>query len=172
MTRASRAAAAALCAVLVVVSFGPTLRAQRRGGRSGRGETADGAEFYPPTRLQILETAFGLKKEQKKAVKSILDDAHKRAAPIREGLISARAAIAAAVEAGKSQSDVDAAVSGYASQAAAMAALEMKALADVIQVLEPAQRANQTGIRSAFFLMRGMFLDNKRWDDVPDNRGY
>jgi Spy/CpxP family protein refolding chaperone len=166
-------AVAALCAVLVALAPGAVLVAQRGGGR-GRsgGETADGAELYPPTRLQILETAFRLKKDQKKAIKAIMDEAHKSAAPIREGLISTRAAIAAAVEGNKGQAEIDAAVNGYAAQAAAMTALEMKALAQVLELLEPDQRANQPGIRSAFFLMRGMFLDHKRWDDVPDNRGY
>ena len=166
-------AVAALCTVLVALALGAVLVAQRGGGR-GRsgGETADGAEVYPPTRLQILETAFRLKKDQKKAIKAIMDEAHKSAAPIREGLISTRAAIAAAVEGNKSQAEIDAGVNDYAGQAAAMTAIEMKALAQVVQVLDAEQRGNAAGIRSAFFLMRGMFLDNKRWDDVPDNRGY
>jgi hypothetical protein len=124
------------------------------------------------TRLNILESGFKLNKDQKKAVKTILDEAHKSAAPVREALTRTHAAIAAAIQSGKSQEIIDAAVNEYAQQAAAMAALEMQALAQVLQTLDQEQRANGAGVRSAFFLMRGIFLDNKRWDDVPDSRGY
>jgi hypothetical protein len=68
--------------------------------------------------------------------------------------------------------EIDRAIGEYAEQAAAMTAAEMTALAEIIQTLDPAQRANTAAIRSAFFLMRGIFLDKKRWDDVPDSRSY
>ena len=93
-------------------------------------------------------------------------------APIREALTRTRTAIAAAIQAGRSQADIDAAVNAYAEQAAAMAALEMKALGHVLQALDQNQRSNTDAVRSAFFMMRGIFLDNKRWDEVPDSRGY
>jgi hypothetical protein len=124
------------------------------------------------TRLETLEADFKLTKDQKKAVKSILDDAHKSASPTREALTRTRTALAAAIVAGKGQSDIDAAVNAYAEQAAAMTAVEMKALAQVMESLDKDQRANQAGVRSAFFLMRGIFLDNKKWDEIPDARGY
>jgi len=50
--------------------------------------------------------------------------------------------------------------------------LEMKTLADVLTHLEPDQRTNGAAIRSAFFMMRGIFLDDKKWDAVPDSRSY
>ena len=124
------------------------------------------------TRLETLEADFKLTKDQKKAVKGILDEAHKGAAPTREALSRTRTALAAAIVAGKGQPDIDAAVNAYAEQAAAMTAVEMKALAQVMESLDKDQRANQAGVRSAFFLMRGIFLDNKKWDEVPDARAY
>jgi Spy/CpxP family protein refolding chaperone len=163
----------AAAAVLLVTSVGAMLSAQRRGGgRGGEEARGEGAEKYPLTRLQILEADFKLKKEQKKVVKRILDEAHNDAAPIRGALAETRTAIAVAVEANKPQAEIDAAVQSYAEQAAAMTALEMSALAKVLKALDEEQRANSAGIRSAFFLMRGMFLDAKRWDDVPDYRSY
>ena len=57
-------------------------------------------------------------------------------------------------------------------QAAAMSALEMKTLAQLLLQLDPEQRGNQSAVRSAFFLMRGIFLDAKKWDAVPDSRSY
>ena len=147
-----------------------TISAQRgAGGRSGSGGGGAAPQF---TRLEILETGFKFTKDQKKAVKTILDDAHKSAAPIREALTRTRGAIAAAIQANKPQPEIDAAVNHYAEPAAAMTALEMKSLAQMLQALDKDQRANAAGVRSAFFLMRGIFLDNKRWDDIPDSRSY
>jgi hypothetical protein len=156
------------CAVVVVAATlaVPTF-AQRGGGRGGGGTVT-----FQLTRLEILASGFDLNKDQKRAVKTILDDAHKSAAPVRERLTSTRAAIAAAIQAGKEQTEIDRAIGDYAEQAAAMTALEMTTLAHVIETLDRAQRGNSAGIRTAFFLMRGIFLDKKRWDDVPDSRGY
>jgi hypothetical protein len=163
--RGSRALVGLLAAVVVVAAL-PTRAFTQRGG-SGAPPTP-----LEQTRLNILESGFKLNKDQKKAVKTILDEAHKSAAPVREALSRTHAAIAAAIQSNKSQEIIDAAVNEYAQQAAAMTALEMQALAQVLQTLDQEQRANGAGVRSAFFLMRGIFLDNKRWDDTPDGRSY
>lgn len=157
----------ACAAVVVAATLAAPIFAQRGGGRGGGGSVT-----FQLTRLEILAAGFNLNKDQKRAVKTILDDAHKSAAPVREGLTRTRAAIAAAIQASKEQSEIDRAISDYAEQAAAMTVLEMTTLAQVIQTLDHAQRGNSAGIRSAFFLMRGIFLDKKRWDDVPDSRSY
>jgi Spy/CpxP family protein refolding chaperone len=160
-----------VCAALLGASAVAPVLAQRGGGGGGRG--GGGAAFAPElTRLESLEAGFKLTKDQKKAVKALLDDDHRSAAPIREGLVKTRSAIAVAIQAGGAQSEIDAAVNAYASQAAAMAALEMKALAQIMEALDKEQRANEAGVRSAFFLMRGIFLDSKKWDEVPDSRSY
>ena len=157
-----------VCAAVIVAGMlaAPAL-AQRGGGRG----TAPSADFQL-TRLEILASSFTLTKDQKKAVKTILDAAHTRAASARDGLPRTRAAIAAAIQANKEQAEIDRAIGEYAEQAAAMTAVEMTALAEIIQTLDPTQRANTAAIRSAFFLMRGIFLDKKRWDDIPDSRSY
>lgn len=124
------------------------------------------------SRLDTIDKAFELTKEQKKAVKALLDDAHKNAAATRDGLTKAHAAIGAAVQANKGQAEVDAAVKSYAEQTAVMASHEMKALADLIKLLNDTQRANNAAISSTFFLLRGAFLDPKKWDDVPTGKNY
>ena len=169
-TPTGRAIVTLIPAVLLTVTFSRPALAQR--GRGGSGGAPGGGGPVQMTRLETLEADFKLTKDQKKAVKGILDEAHKGAAPTREALSRTRTALAAAIVAGKGQPDIDAAVNAYAEQAAAMTAVEMKALAQVMESLEKDQRANQAGVRSAFFLMRGIFLDNKKWDEVPDARGY
>lgn len=157
--------------VLMLAALTSISYAQRGGGRGGGG---GGGEFggFQMTRLDTLSNDFGLNKDQKKAVKALLDEAHKSAAPTRDGLLNAHAAIGAAIAANKSQAEIDAAVKEYGQQSAAMTALEMKTLAQLVHQLEPAQRTNGAAIRSAFFLMRGIFLDPKKWDGVPDARSY
>jgi hypothetical protein len=159
-----------IAAAAIVLVMGTAVpHAQRRGGGG-----ASAPEFggYQQTRLETLTAAFGLSKDQKKALKTLLDDAHKNAASNRDGLVNAHAAIGAAIAGGKSQTEIDAAVKAYGEQAAAMAALEMKTLAQLLEQLDPPQRTNGAAIRSAFFLMRGIFLDAKKWDAVPDPRSY
>lgn len=174
---ASRGAVRALSIAIAAIACTALLSAQRGGGGGRRGGgggagAGEGAYPYPLTRMQLLAGDFKLKKDQKKAVKTILDEAQKNAAPIRDALTRTRGALAEAVEANKAPAEIDVAVQGYAEQVAAMTALEMNAFARVLQSLDEDQRTNQAGVRSAFFLMRGMFLDSKRWDDVPDSRSY
>lgn len=123
-------------------------------------------------RLDILIDSFGLTKDQEKAVKTLMDDAGKRAMPIRDGLVKTRPAIVAAIQSGKGQADIDAAVNGYAVQATAMAELEMRTLARLIESLTPEQRVNQAVVRSTFYVIRGAFL-SKNWNEVPNpDKGY
>lgn len=172
MTRAlvSRRVIGRLTTLALVVVLAAWSHAQRGGGRGGG--ASSGENGYQYSRLEILANAFNLTKDQKKAVKTLLDDAHKAAAPTRDSLATSHAAIGAAIAAGKSQAEIDAAVKEYGKHAAAMTELEMKALADVLTKLEPEQRTNGAAIRSAFFMMRGIFLDDKKWDTVPDSRSY
>jgi Spy/CpxP family protein refolding chaperone len=158
-------AAAAAMTILGLLTSG--LQAQR----GGRGGGAEGGA-YQFTRLEVLANSFSLTKDQKKTVKTLLDDAHKAAAPTRDALASSHAAIATAIVANKGQAEIDAAVKQYGQQAAAMASLEMKTLAQLLTQLEPEQRTNGAAVRTAFFLMRGIFLDDKKWDAVPDSRSY
>jgi Spy/CpxP family protein refolding chaperone len=158
-----------LVTAMLVIAPAGSLHAQR-GGRGGGTPVGEGG--YQFTRLELLTNSFALTKDQKKTVKTLLDDAHKAAAPTRDALASSHAAIATAIAANKGQTEIDAAVKQYGQQAAAMASLEMKALAQLLVQLEPEQRTNGAAVRTAFYLMRGIFLDDKKWDAVPDSRSY
>lgn len=140
-------------------------------GRGGGGGGNAPAGSFERGRLGLIEDSFALKKEQTKQVKTILDEAAKSAAPVRDQLAKSRAAIAAAIHAKKTQADVDAAVNTYGMHAAAMTAIEMKAMARVIQSLDKDQRANTAAVSSLFFLMRAAFLES-RWDDAPGTKLY
>ena len=142
--------------------------AQRGGGGRGGDTGGGGPTTLELSRLEILTQAFKLDKDQKTSVKLLLDAAHKTAAPFREGLTRTRAAISAAIQAGKSQGDIDDGVKQYAAHATAMTAVEMKALAQLLKTLQKEQASNAAAVQTAFFLVRGMFLSDKKWDIIPD----
>ena len=153
--------------ILLIAAAIATSAAAQRGGRGGGGGDAGGGpmtlEF---SRLETLTQSFKLTKDQKDKVKELFDEAQKNAAPMREGLAGTRTAISTAIQGGKSQADVDAAVNDYAAQATAMTALEMKALGRMLQLLDKEQGANAAAVQNAFFMIRGMFL-SKKWDVIP-----
>ena len=128
----------------------------------------------PPTkRLDILAQSLGMTKLQKDDLKIRIDAAHKAAAPARATLSTAHAAMMAAAGTGKPE-DLDAAVGAYAAALTTMTELEVKALAEVLATLTPEQQtaARTNGIRTSFFLFRGIFLDDKRWNVEPPAYGY
>jgi Spy/CpxP family protein refolding chaperone len=149
-----------------LLSMRTGLVAQRRGGGGGISISSQRG------RLDTLDVDFQLTKDQKKDVKAVLDEAHKSAAPVREALLASHAAIETAIQEGKGDAEIDAAVKAYADQAAAMTAIEIKALADVMKKLTEEQRANNAAISRAFFMLRGAFLDPKKWDDIPNGKLY
>jgi hypothetical protein len=130
------------------------------------GEAQRGGAF-PFSRLESLEENFKLNGEQKKAVKAALDEAHKGAAPVRDALLKAHAVLGAAVQASASQADLDAAARAYGEHAAAMARIEMEALAKVLAIADP-ELKNSQAIQAAFYMARGMFLKNNKWDEIPE----
>jgi Spy/CpxP family protein refolding chaperone len=142
----------------------------QRGGRGGGG--GGGGMVASTNRLDILTTVFTLDKDQKNKVKTILDDGYKGTAPVRGQLTTARTAIAAAIQAGKPQAEIDKLVHDYAVQATAMTSAEMKALADITRVLNDEQKGNASAAVGALYLMRGMFINDKKWNISPDGRGY
>jgi Spy/CpxP family protein refolding chaperone len=118
-----------------------------------------------------MEADFTLTKDQKKAIKTLFDDAYKTAEPVRDALAKAHASLGAAIQAKKDQTEIDAAIKSYAEQAAAMTSIEIKALADMLKTLTEQQRSNNAAVSRAFFLMRGAFLE-KKWDDIPTGHLY
>jgi hypothetical protein len=105
---------------------------------------------------QILK----LDKDEKKQVKTIMDDAQKEAMPVRDQMEKGRLAIAQAVAAGK-QEDIDAAVKTYAGAESQMAGIEMNAFAKVFQALDKEQQSKSPQI---FGMFAGIFK-NKNWNE-------
>jgi Spy/CpxP family protein refolding chaperone len=151
-----------LLIAMLAASFGV---AQRSGGGGGKGGSKGGGApmmgASRPNKLEQMNTVLQLSKEQKKDVKTIMDEAQKEAAPLKEELMKSRGEVAAAIESGK-QDDIDKAIKSHSELEARMTSIEMKAFAGIYKMLDPDQR-NKT--RMVFVMMPGIF-NAKNWADA------
>jgi hypothetical protein len=140
-----------------------SLASAQRGGGGGRGGSS--GPIMPmgstPDKLGILTDTFKLTKDQKKLVKTVLDEGQKEAAPLRDEAAKSRQAIGEAVSAGKSQDEIDKLVKSHAGIETQMAGIEMKAFARIFKELDKEQ---QPRAQILFQMMNGIFK-NKNWND-------
>lgn len=130
------------------------------GGRTGRGGDMGAQLMARPSRMDILTQALKLTKDQKKLIKTTMDDGQKEAGPVRDQLAKGRKAIAEAV-AGGNQEQVTSAVNAYAAAEAEMTTIELKAFAKIYPALEKDQQ-QQGG--QLYGMMNGIFK-GKNWNE-------
>jgi hypothetical protein len=141
-----------------------------QGRRGGRGAPAAGGGPDVRSRLELFTDALSLRSDQKDVVKDKLDVANEAAAPIRAELAKTRAALAASAAKAGGSGGMAMAAEAYAAAATAMTELEMRTLAEILATVTPEQK--KQGTASAFYLMRGIFLDDKKWNEMPRGRLY
>lgn len=130
-------------------------------GKKGRGNQSDIPMMTGSvTRMDQFTQILKLDKDEKKQVKTIMDDAQKDAAPVRDQMEKGRLAIAQAVAAGK-QADIDDGVKAYAAAESQMAGIEMNAFAKIFQALDKEQQSKSPQI---FGMFAGIFK-NKNWNE-------
>jgi Spy/CpxP family protein refolding chaperone len=120
--------------------------------------------------MERISTLLTLNKDQKKQVRSILDDGQKEAMPVRDQLLKGRQSIAQAVAAGKSQDEINAAIKDYAAAQVQMTQIEMRAFAKIFPTLDKEQQAKAADPRGLFGMLNGIFK-GKNWDSVPVSLG-
>ena len=132
------------------------------GGGGGRGGGPDLPSIGParPSRLDRMTQILKLNKEQKKGVKTILDEAQKEANPVRDQMAKSRLAIGDAIQGGKSQDEINQLVGSEAALESQMAGIELKAFAEVYKGLDKDQREATRGV---FQMMKGIF-NGKNWN--------
>jgi len=131
-------------------------------GGVGRGGSMDlpSVAVGRPSRFDQLTQTLKLNKDQKKEVKSILDEAQKEATPVRDQIAKSRLAIGDAIQGGKSQDEINQLVSSEAALESQMAGLELGAFAKIFKGLDKDQQANT---RSVFQMMKGIF-NGRNWN--------
>lgn len=151
---------------VLVAAMAITASAQGRGGggggsRNGGGGMAPSMGPARMNRLDVLTNYLKLSKDQRKDLKSIMDEGQKEAGPLRDQMVKGRGEIAVAVQSGKPEA-VDPAVKSYADLETKMTAIEMKAFADLYKMLDSDQRGKS---RLVFMMMNGVFK-GKNWTEV------
>jgi hypothetical protein len=135
--------------------------AQRGGGGRGGSNMPDAQIMSRPDKLTILTDDLKLSKDQRKLVKTVLDEGQKEAAPLRDEATKSRQAIGQAVSAGKSQDEIDQLVKSHAAIESQMAGIEMKAFVKIYQGLDKDQ---QPRAQMLFQMMNGIFK-SKNWNE-------
>jgi hypothetical protein len=131
------------------------------GGGGGRGgDMGAGGGFGPVrvSRLDMMTNLLKLEKEQKKEVKTIMDEGSKEAAPLREQMAKGRLKIGETVKTGSGQEE---AVKGYAELESQMAAIELKAFAKIYKLLDADQKQRTQRV---YQMMNGVFK-GKNWTE-------
>jgi len=139
-----------------------------QGGKGGGRGADPSAGVMMPTpsasKFDTIGNALNLNKDQKKAVKTMLDDAAKEATPLRDQLSKARISIADAIQAKKSDDEITQAVNAYAALATQMSALEINIFAKIYAGLDETQKANKSGVGTVFVMMKNLFA-TKNWNE-------
>ena len=130
-----------------------------QGKKGGGGKSQDMPMMAASVnRMDQLSDSLKLDKEEKKQIKTIMDDAQKEAAPVRDEMEKDRLSVAQAVAGGK-QEEIAAATKSYGSAESQMAGIEMNAFAKVYQALDKEQQAKSPQV---FPMFLGIFK-GKNW---------
>jgi Spy/CpxP family protein refolding chaperone len=114
-------------------------------------------------RMDRFSEILKLDKDEKKQVRTIMDDAQKEAMPVRDQMEKGRLALAQAAAGGK-QEEIDAAAKTYAAAESQMAGIEMNAFAKIYQALDKEQ---QTKSPQIFAMFPGIFK-GKNWTEAAE----
>jgi Spy/CpxP family protein refolding chaperone len=147
--------------LLVGLAVAALAFAQGKGSKGGGGGGNNIPSMGASTsKMDLLTSELKLDKDEKKQIKTIMDDAQKEAAPVRDQMEKGRLAIAQAVAGGK-QEEIDAATKSYAVAETQMAGIEMNAFGKLFQALDKDQQAKSPKI---FPMFSGIFK-NKNWTE-------
>ncbi|MGA2770752.1 MAG: hypothetical protein ABSG26_08055 [Bryobacteraceae bacterium] len=132
-----------------------TLDTRDIGPRNGPGDDMGAMpRIERQTPFDIFAERLKLNKDQKAEAQTVLADAMKESAPLRQQLTQGRVAIVNAIMSGASADDLKKTMDTYASLAAQVTGVETKAFAKVCATLKPNQQGKAA---SAFELMAALF---------------
>jgi Spy/CpxP family protein refolding chaperone len=158
--------AGALAATMAWAQGGMGGGGGRNGGAMGDGDAMErsmGSMGNRSTnRLDMLSDMLKLDKDQKKQLKSIMDEGQKDATPVKEEIIKARTNLADAIAAGKSPDDLKPLETACAAAAAHVHQVELSAFARIYQILDKDQQAKAAQL---FAMMSGVF-HGKNWTEM------
>ena len=130
------------------------------GGGSGveRGGMMAGAR----SRMDIWSETLRLNRDQRKTLKSAMDEGQKEAAPVKEQILKARTVLADATAAGKGREEIEKAAAAVAAAEWRMQQIELGAFVKIYQWLDKEQLPK---VRTVFAMMGGIFM-GKSWNEL------
>ena len=148
---------------LLLVTIPAVAQRAGGGGRGGGGGMAPSGDFGPrvTNRLDSISEMLKLSKDQKKELKSTMDEAQKEAAPVRDQITKSRLEIGDAVAAGKSSEELAKLTSALGALEAQMTEIEIKTFTKVYKGLQGEQVNSSRGL---FPMMKGIF-NGKNWNN-------
>lgn len=154
--------------LLVIGLLGASLALAQRGGGGGGGGQGGGAPMgmgmAAPSKLDTIATTLDLNKDQKKALKTILDEGAKEATPLRDQISKSRIAVGDAVQAKKSDDEIKQAAKASSDLSTQMTQLELRTFAKIIATLDDTQKANRAGMGRVLVLMTNIYA-TKNWNE-------
>ena len=153
-----------LVAAMLVAALASAQGGRGGGGRKGGGGGGGGGSEFGPrvtNRLDTISEMLKLSKDQKKELKTTMDEAQKEAAPIRDQMAKSRLEIGDAVASSKSQEEINKLTAALGGLQAQMTEIELKAFAKVYKGLEGPQVNASAGL---FSMMKGIF-NGKNWNN-------
>ena len=157
-----------LCAGLVfVISLPLTVSAQKGGGGGGRGGGGMGGDMGPaaaPTKFDNIASSLSLNKDQKKAVKTILDDGAKEAAPLRDQISKSRIAVGEAIDGKKSDEELKQVAKTSSDLSAPLTQIEVQTFYKIFATLDDTQKKDMRALGHVLFLMNDIYRV-KNWNE-------
>jgi Spy/CpxP family protein refolding chaperone len=154
--------AGVLCASLALAQGGG-----QGGGRKGNSGPGSMGPMGPPPsdKFESIAKALDLSKDQRKAVRSILDDGAKEAVPLRDQLSKSRIAVGEAIGANKGVDELKQVAKTSSDLSAQLTELELKTFAKIFGALDDTQKKNMQSLGFVLSLMNDIY-HTKNWNSL------
>lgn len=134
------------------------------GGSKGGGDMAPTMGAAMPNRIDRIAAALNLDKDQKKTVRTILEDGAKEAAPLRDQVAKSRIALGEAIGAQKGEEELKQIARTSSDLSAQLTELELQTFAKVFGTLNDDQKKDSQALVRAYGLIANVY-HNKNWNE-------
>jgi len=114
-------------------------------------------------KFDMIANALNLNKDQRKTVRTILDDGAKEAAPMRDQISKSRIAVGEAIEANKGEDELKQVARASSDLTAHLTELELASFAKIFAALDDTQKKDMQGLGRVLFLMNDIY-HTKNWN--------
>jgi len=117
-----------------------------------------------PTKLDRIATTLNLNKDQKKTLKTILDEGAKEAAPLRDQISKSRIVVGEAITAKKNEDELKQVAKASSDLSVQLTQLELNTFNKIFGLLDDTQKKDQQALGRTFVLMTDIF-HGKNWNE-------